>query len=67
MYADSRRYVARRYGFNGTNELEEARSDEIADLVYDIRLRKRIIKSFRVSQHPNLSKLRCTYFRSDGL
>ncbi|OXA58367.1 glutathione S-transferase 2 isoform X2 [Folsomia candida] len=33
------RYVARRYGFNGTNELEEARSDEIADLVYDIRLR----------------------------
>lgn len=34
------RYVARRYGFNGTTEIEEARADEATELIYDLRLCK---------------------------
>ncbi|OXA45021.1 glutathione S-transferase [Folsomia candida] len=33
------RYLARKLGFNGVTELEEAKADEVADLVYDLRLR----------------------------
>lgn len=32
------RYVARQLGFNGNNELETARADEVCELVYDLRL-----------------------------
>jgi hypothetical protein len=32
------RYVARRYGFNGTTEQESARADEATELIYDLRL-----------------------------
>lgn len=32
------RYVARRLGFNGQNEREEAKADEASELIYDLRL-----------------------------
>ncbi|OXA62830.1 Glutathione S-transferase 4 [Folsomia candida] len=32
------RFLAKRCGFNGKTELEEARAEEISDLVYDLRI-----------------------------
>jgi len=36
------RYIARRYGFNGNTEKEAARADEATELIYDLRLCKKI-------------------------
>ncbi|OXA60363.1 glutathione S-transferase 3 [Folsomia candida] len=32
------RYIARRFGYNGTSEIEAARADEATELIYDLRL-----------------------------
>lgn len=36
------RYIARRFGYNGTSEIEAARADEATELIYDLRLCKLI-------------------------
>lgn len=58
------RYLARRFGFNGEDGLEEARADEVADLVYDLRLRKvfKDLKYFRLSFF--ICPVNCIIFRS---
>ncbi|ODN01721.1 Glutathione S-transferase 2 [Orchesella cincta] len=55
------RYVARQLGFNGKNEMETARADEVCELVYDLRLCAVAYKDSFSSKTPDI--VRHTVFR----